>query len=75
VLIHLTDEARTIVDRGLPAAHAAITATVADLSEHDRERLIIAYTAGAEDALQRAADRNWTITSTKADWATIFPAI
>ena len=40
VLIHLTGEARTIVDRTLPAVHATITAAVADLSEKDRERLI-----------------------------------
>jgi DNA-binding MarR family transcriptional regulator len=55
VLIHLTGEARTIVDRSLPAVHATITAAVADLSENDRERLIIALTTirARLDALER----------------------
>jgi DNA-binding MarR family transcriptional regulator len=55
VLIHLTGEARTIVDRGLPAAHATITAAVADLSENDRERLIISLTTirARLDAMER----------------------
>ena len=40
VLIHLTDEARAIVDRMLPAVHAASTEAFAHLSEADREQLI-----------------------------------
>ena len=40
VLIHLTDEARAIVDRMLPAVHAASTEAFAHLSEPDREQLI-----------------------------------
>ncbi len=31
------------------------------------------YVAGAEDALQRARDRSWTVVSIKADWVTVFP--
>jgi DNA-binding MarR family transcriptional regulator len=39
-LIHLTDEARRIVDQTLPVQHAVITAAVQDVSEADREQLI-----------------------------------
>ena len=44
VLIQLTDEAREIVDRMLPAVHAAATEAVADLTETDREQLISTMT-------------------------------
>ena len=40
VLIHLTDEARPIVDRMLPAVHAASTEAFAHLSESDRDQFI-----------------------------------
>lgn len=40
VLIHLTDEAREIVDRMLPAVHAASTDALAHVAETDREQLI-----------------------------------
>lgn len=40
VLVHLTDEARPIVDQMLPAVHAASTEAFAQLSEPDREKLI-----------------------------------
>ncbi len=40
VLIQLTDEAHEIVDRMLPAVHAAATEALADLTERDREQLI-----------------------------------
>ena len=40
VLIHLTDEAGAIVDKMLPAVHAASTEAFARLSEVDREQLI-----------------------------------
>ena len=43
-LIHLTDEARDIVDRMLPAVHAAATDAVAELSEQEREQLIQSLT-------------------------------
>jgi hypothetical protein len=43
-LIHLTDEARDIVDRMLPAVHAAATDAVAGLSEQEREQLIQSLT-------------------------------
>jgi DNA-binding MarR family transcriptional regulator len=44
-LVHITDEARGIVDRMLPAVHAAATDAVADLSETQREQLIQMLTA------------------------------
>jgi hypothetical protein len=42
------------------------------LVRHDDSEREFDYTAGAEDALQRAADRKWTVVSTKNDWAKIF---
>ena len=39
------------------------------LHDDDRE---FAYTAGAEDALERAKERGWTIVSVKNDWGTVF---
>lgn len=44
ILIHLTDEARTIVDRMLPAVHAASTDALAQVTEADRVQLIDALT-------------------------------
>jgi DNA-binding MarR family transcriptional regulator len=44
-LVHITDEARGIVDRMLPAVHAAATDAVVDLSEAQREQLIQMLTA------------------------------
>jgi len=44
-LIHLSDEARGIVDRMLPVVHAAATDAVAELSEPERERLIQSLTS------------------------------
>ncbi len=44
VLIHLTDEAREIVDRMLPAVHTASTQAVAHVAETDREQLIATLT-------------------------------
>jgi DNA-binding MarR family transcriptional regulator len=40
VLIHLTNEAREIVDQMLPVVHSAATEAFADLPEPDREQLI-----------------------------------
>jgi len=40
VLIHLTGQAREIVDQVLPAAHAVITAALSALAEPDREQLL-----------------------------------
>jgi DNA-binding MarR family transcriptional regulator len=40
ILIHLTDDAGGIVDRMLPAVHAASAEACAHLSEDDREQLI-----------------------------------
>ena len=40
ILVHLTDEARRIVDQTLPVQHAVIMAAVEDVSETDREQFI-----------------------------------
>jgi hypothetical protein len=40
---------------------------------HDDDEREFDYTAGAEDALERARARRWTIVSTKNDWNAIFP--
>jgi phosphoserine phosphatase len=49
--------------------------------QHDALRLLVrhddpdrefAYTAGAEDALDRAKTHDWTIVSMRDDWATVF---
>jgi len=39
---------------------------------HDDADREFAYTAGAEDALDRARTHGWTIVSIKDDWATVF---
>jgi hypothetical protein len=39
---------------------------------HDDADREFAYTAGAEDALNRARDRGWTTVSITDDWATVF---
>jgi DNA-binding MarR family transcriptional regulator len=44
-LVHLSDEARDIVDRMLPVVHAAATDAVAGLSEPEREQLIQSLTS------------------------------
>ena len=43
-LVHLSDEARDIVDRMLPVVHAAATDAVAGLGEPEREQLITSLT-------------------------------
>jgi hypothetical protein len=40
---------------------------------HDDPDREFDYVAGAEDALDRARERSWTVISVKADWATVFP--
>ena len=40
---------------------------------HDDPDREFDYVAGAEDALERARSRSWTVVSIKADWATVFP--
>jgi hypothetical protein len=40
---------------------------------HDDAEREFDYTDGAEDALQRAGERGWTVVSVKDDWATVFP--
>ena len=40
---------------------------------HDDAEREFDYTAGAEEALERARGKNWTIVSTKDDWNTVFP--
>jgi hypothetical protein len=39
---------------------------------HDDADREFAYTAGAEDALNRARTHGWTIVSIKDDWRTVF---
>jgi phosphoglycolate phosphatase-like HAD superfamily hydrolase len=41
---------------------------------HDDSDREFDYTAGAEDALQRAQERSWTVVSVKDDWARVFPS-
>src|ERR1035441_1754670 len=40
ILVHLTDEARGVVDQMLPVIHAVITEALGDPAEPERERLI-----------------------------------
>jgi phosphoserine phosphatase len=40
---------------------------------HDDEEREFSYTAGAEEALQRAKDHAWTVASIRQDWRTVFP--
>jgi phosphoglycolate phosphatase-like HAD superfamily hydrolase len=42
---------------------------------HDDPEREFDYVAGAEEALQRAKERSWTVVSVKDDWATVFPPI
>jgi phosphoglycolate phosphatase-like HAD superfamily hydrolase len=42
------------------------------LVRHDDAEREFAYTAGAEQALERAATERWTVVSVKDDWATVF---
>jgi hypothetical protein len=39
---------------------------------HDDADREFDYTAGAEDALTRAAERDWTVVSIKDDWSRVF---
>jgi len=39
---------------------------------HDDAEREFAYTAGAEQALERAAAQDWTVVSVKDDWTTVF---
>ncbi len=39
---------------------------------HDDAEREFDYVAGAEDALARAKDRDWTVVSMKGDWTTVF---
>jgi hypothetical protein len=41
---------------------------------HDDADREFDYTAGAEQALERADAVAWTVVSIKNDWATVFPA-
>jgi hypothetical protein len=42
------------------------------LVAHDDAEREFAYTAGAEQALERAGAEGWTLVSVKDDWATVF---
>jgi hypothetical protein len=39
---------------------------------HDDAEREFAYTAGAEQALERAEKHGWTVVSMKDDWTTVF---
>ena len=39
---------------------------------HDDAEREFAYSAGAEDALERARADGWTVVSIKDDWTTVF---
>lgn len=43
------------------------------LVRHDDPEREFDYVAAAEEALQRAKDRSWTVLSVQDDWATVFP--
>ena len=43
------------------------------LVNHDDSERDIAYTAGAEQVLEAATARKWTVVSVKNDWKTVFP--
>jgi phosphoserine phosphatase len=43
------------------------------LIRHDDPEREFDYVTGAEEALQRAQERSWTVISVKDDWATVFP--
>jgi DNA-binding MarR family transcriptional regulator len=45
ILVDLTHEARSIVDRMLPTVHAAATEAIAGLSERDRARMLVMLTS------------------------------
>jgi hypothetical protein len=39
---------------------------------HDDDEREFAYTAGAEQALDRALEQQWTVVSIKKDWGSVF---
>jgi hypothetical protein len=39
---------------------------------HDDAEREFDYVAGAEQALERAKDKGWTVVSVKDDWQTVF---
>jgi hypothetical protein len=43
------------------------------LVRHDDENREFGYTAGAERALELAAESGWAVASMRDEWATIFP--
>jgi DNA-binding MarR family transcriptional regulator len=59
-LVHLSDEARDIVDEMLPQVHAAATDAVNGLSEAEREQLIESLTSIRHAVVQMAEDEPLT---------------
>jgi phosphoglycolate phosphatase-like HAD superfamily hydrolase len=55
------------------AAHPA-RPSLSLLVNHDDNTRDIAYSAGAEKALERAQERGWAVVSVKDDWGTVFGA-
>lgn len=56
----------------LEYAEAGPGPSLSMLVRHDDADREFDYTAGAEKALQLAADRGWTVTSMRDDWTTVF---
>jgi DNA-binding MarR family transcriptional regulator len=64
ILVHVTDEARRIVEQTLPVQHAVITAAVEEVSQADREQLI-ATLATIWARLQYLAERPLLVPETR----------
>ena len=56
-------------------AHNGARAGLRLLVLHDDADREFDYSAGAEDALQRADEHGWTVVSIKRDWSTVFPEV
>ena len=56
----------------LDFAHRRDTPSLRLLVLHDDAEREFEYVAGAERALERAAEGGWTVVSMKDDWATVF---
>jgi phosphoserine phosphatase len=54
-------------------AHTGSRAGLRLLVRHDDAEREFAYDDGADLALERAADRGWTVISVKDDWSQVFP--
>jgi hypothetical protein len=55
----------------IPSERVIGSSNALQWTDDERE---FAYTGGAEQALERAAEHGWTVASIKRDWAAVFPA-